>query len=153
MKKAFAGCCRPLPVIELSRHDRCNPCVGAWTHTLLCSSLTVPASSRWIPAHVTENTFGMGEYPCNTTSAGSVISRWQPFLHLQAPTVSRPPARTIAFSLAGGPRPFTPSISLMVTKTDIWHRYMPDMGNWHGWSLRSWIAALPAAPCSIQANP
>jgi hypothetical protein len=26
------------------------------------------------------------------------------------------------------------------------HRYMPESGNWHGWTLTSWNAALSAAP-------
>lgn len=38
MKRVFAGCCRPLLVIEPSRHYPCNPCIGAWTHTPPSSS-------------------------------------------------------------------------------------------------------------------
>ena len=54
--------------------------------------------------HVTGNTFGTREYPCNAISAGSVISRLQPFVHLQAPTVARPPDRTHrGIYLAGRP--------------------------------------------------
>jgi hypothetical protein len=39
MKTVFAGCCQPLLVLGPSRHYLCNPCVGAWTHTPLCSSI------------------------------------------------------------------------------------------------------------------
>jgi hypothetical protein len=37
IKTVFAGCCQPLLAIGPSRHYLCNPCVGAWTHTSLCS--------------------------------------------------------------------------------------------------------------------
>jgi hypothetical protein len=34
----------------------------------------------------------------------------------------------------------------VVTLPGMWYRYVPDMGNWHGWTRTSWIAALSAAP-------
>ncbi len=29
---------------------------------------------------------------------------------------------------------------------ELWYRYMPESGNWHGGTFTRWIAALPAAP-------
>ena len=33
-----------------------------------------------------------------------------------------------------------------VTHHDLWYRYVPESGNWHGGTLTRWIAALSAAP-------
>ncbi len=43
-------------------------------------------------------------------------------------------------------RPFTPRIEHAVTQRVLWHRYVPDTGNWHDRTFTCWIAALPAAP-------
>jgi hypothetical protein len=32
----------------------------------------------------------------------------------------------------------------------MWRRYVTDMGNCHGWTLTSWVAALSAAPSRIR---
>ncbi len=29
---------------------------------------------------------------------------------------------------------------------ELWYRYMPESGNWHGGTFTRWIAALSAAP-------
>ena len=36
-----------------------------------------------------------------------------------------------------------------VTHHELWYRYVPELGNWHGGTLTRWIAALSAAPLSI----
>jgi hypothetical protein len=43
-------------------------------------------------------------------------------------------------------RPFTPRIPRLVTCPGLWHRYMPESGNWHDGTFTRWIAALSAAP-------
>ena len=47
-------------------------------------------------------------------------------------------------------RPFTPRIACPVTQYRMWRHYMTDMGNCHGWSPTSWVAALSAAPSRIR---
>jgi len=42
--------------------------------------------------------------------------------------------------------PFTPRIARMVTHSEMWHRYVPESGNWHDGTFTRWIAALSAAP-------
>jgi hypothetical protein len=34
----------------------------------------------------------------------------------------------------------------MVTHSEMWHRYVPESGNWHDGTFTRWIAALSAAP-------
>jgi hypothetical protein len=96
--------------------------------------------------HVTGNTFGSRENPCNATSTGNRLSGLQLFDYLQAPTFAWPPDRTHRSIQCWAARPFTPRIARMVTLSGMWYRYVPDMGNWHGWTSTSWIAALSAAP-------
>lgn len=96
--------------------------------------------------HVTGNTFGTQNNPYNATSIGRLFSGLQSFDHLQAPTLARPPDRTHRSTHYWAARPFTPRIARLVTHSGMWYRYVPDMGNWHGWTFTSWIAALSAAP-------
>ena len=43
-------------------------------------------------------------------------------------------------------KPFTPRIPRLVTCPGLWHRYMPESGNWHDGTFTRWIAALSVAP-------
>jgi len=45
--------------------------------------------------------------------------------------------------------PFTPRRTHAVTQHELWYRYVPESGNWHGGIRTRWIAALSAAPLSI----
>ena len=47
-------------------------------------------------------------------------------------------------------RPFTPRIEHVVAQHELWYRYMPESGNWHGGTFTRWIAALSAAPCNVR---
>ena len=51
---------------------------------------------------------------------------------------------TVLFHRAA--RPFTPRIPRLVTCPGLWHRYMPESGNWHDGIFTRWTAALSAAP-------
>ena len=53
--------------------------------------------------HVTGNTFGTREYPCEATSTGRVLSGLQSFDNLQAPTLARPPDRSHRSLTTGRP--------------------------------------------------
>jgi hypothetical protein len=46
--------------------------------------------------------------------------------------------------------PFTPRVDHAVTRHDLWFRYMPESGNWHGGTFTRWTAALSAAPRSVR---
>ena len=97
--------------------------------------------------HVTGNTFGTREYPCDATSTWSRISGLQSFADVQSPPLARPPDRT--HRGARGHRaagPFTPRIARRVSPAGMWHRYVTDLGNCHGWTHTSWIPVLSAAP-------
>ena len=45
--------------------------------------------------------------------------------------------------------PFTPRRTHAVTHHELWYRYVPESGNWHGGTLTRWMAALSAAPLSL----
>jgi hypothetical protein len=97
--------------------------------------------------HVTGKTFGTRDDPCDATSTGSRISGLQSFADVRSPPLARPPGRT--HRSARRPRaagPFTPRIARRVTPTGMWHRYVTDLGNCHGWTRTSWIPVLSAAP-------
>jgi hypothetical protein len=53
--------------------------------------------------HVTGNTFGTREDPCEATSTGSGISGLQSFADLRAPTLARPPGRSHRSPVTGRP--------------------------------------------------
>jgi hypothetical protein len=53
--------------------------------------------------HVTGNTFGTRENPCEATSTGSGISGLQSFADLRAPTLARPPGRSHRSQVTGRP--------------------------------------------------
>jgi len=36
-----------------------------------------------------------------------------------------------------------------VAHHELWYRYVPESGNWHGGTLTRWMAALSAAPLSL----
>ena len=45
--------------------------------------------------------------------------------------------------------PFTPRRTHVVTHHELWYRYVPESGDWHGGTLTRWMAALSAAPLSL----
>jgi hypothetical protein len=147
MKTVFAGCCQPLLVIGPSRHYLRNPCVGAWTHTPLCSFV---ARTHYFTKDdgltSRETRSAHRRLPIMRLQQGTGLTGLQSFDYLQAPTLARPPDRTHRSIDYWAARPFTPRIARQVTLSGMWHRYVPDMGNWHGWTFTSWIAALSAAP-------
>ena len=46
--------------------------------------------------------------------------------------------------------PFTPRNGRVVTLHELWHRYIPEPGNWYGGTFAHWNAALSAAPESLR---
>jgi len=80
---------RTFPTLSLQSLCRClDPYPAVF---LRCLYPLLPGGLR---PHVTGNTFGTRKYPCNATSTGSLFSGLQSFVHLQAPTLARPPGRT-----------------------------------------------------------
>src|SRR5512132_245866 len=101
--------------------------------------------------HVSGKTFGTREDPCHATSTGNRISGLQSFADVQSPPLARPPGRTHRGARrhrAAGP--FTPRIARRVTPAGMWHRYVTDLGNCHGWTRTSWIPVLSAAPSQVR---
>jgi hypothetical protein len=79
----------PFPTLSLqSVRRRSDPYPAAF---LGCSC---PFLLRGHRPRATGNALGTRDYPCNATSTGSVFSRLQSFVDLQAPTLARPPGCT-----------------------------------------------------------
>jgi hypothetical protein len=73
--------------------------------------------------HVTGNTFGTREYPCNAISTGSRIPGLQSFADVRSPPLARPTDRTHRGARRHrAARPFTPRIARQVTPVGMWYR-------------------------------
>ncbi len=110
----------------------------------------VPVSSQETPASRTGRGVRLVNYnPCNAISTGDNISGLQPFLNVQAPMLARPPGRTYRWDGTT----LQPQGSRAVYTTqwtsghplELWHRYVPESGNWHGGTFTRWTVALSAA--------
>ena len=60
-----------------------------------------------------------------------------------------PTAEEQVFKAAG---PFTPRNGRVVTLHELWHRYIPEPGNWYGGTFTHWNAALSAATESLRSD-
>jgi hypothetical protein len=152
----------PVPFVDGSSQVVANPCwkmalpdvISAFLVWVLgpiprdVTSVHVPVSSRGATAIAQgARSSAHPTIPAKQFQRGVQISRLQSFTHVQAPTLDRPPGcshRRNESSWAA--RPFTPRRTRLVTCPGQRHRYMPDSGNWHGWTLTNWNAALSAAP-------
>ncbi len=148
IKKVFAGCCLPLLEVGPSRHYLCNPCAGDWIHTPPCSS---GALTRFFPKDngltLRDTRLAHESTPAIATSAGSPFRGCSHSIIFNLPHSLGPPiAPTGTYLVRWAAGPFTPRIARAVTLLGMWHRYMTDTGNCHGWTFTSWIAALSAAP-------
>src|SRR5262249_35637583 len=67
--------------------------------------------------------------------------------NLQSPPLARPSGCS-HHSVRGrrAARPFTPRISRRVAQAGLWHRYVTDLGNCHGWTCTSKITVFSASP-------
>ena len=52
-----------------------------------------------------------------------------PYRGIKQEFLKLPPPR--GFYMPRAARPFTPRIARMVTHSEMWHRYVPELGNWH----------------------
>ena len=124
-----------------SLHSCLDPYPAAF---LRCFYPFLPEEHR---PHVRSETFGTLIYSCIATSAGhafrgcshSVMFRPLCLLDPQvAPTA-------VNYNSQGGRAVYTTQWTCGYPH-ELWYRYMPESGNWHGGTLTRWIAALPAAP-------
>ena len=121
-----------------SRHYLCHLCGGARTPTTSCPSAAL--------AHFFADDGGLtlGEtrsahetIPARRLPQGGNLSRLQSFDHLRAPPLARPPDRSHRSQKDRAAGPFTPRLAWAVAWSRMWYRYVPDMGNWHGWTSTS----------------
>jgi hypothetical protein len=85
----------------------------------------------------------------------AILSGLQSFNHVQAPQLARPPGCTHrkTSECLGRPGRIHQAELGVVTDPKHWHRYVPESGNWHGGTCTRWIAALSAAPVSLENVP
>lgn len=143
--------CRSLPTPAgqrtfptLSPQSLCRRLVPYPAVFLRCSYPFLPQERR---LHVTGNTFSTRNlslqcYFHREAYFGAADIRSSSGSHTCLASRLHPPQPSFYWAA----RPYTPRIAHMVTHSGMWHRYVPDMGNWHGWTFTRWIAALSAAP-------
>lgn len=137
----------PFPTLSLRPMCRCSD-----PYPAVISGCLYPFLPRKHRPHLTGKRFGSRKSPCITASTGNRISRLQSFVYLRAPTLAWPsdcPHHDGSESTRQ-PGLLTPRIACPVAQDRMWLHYMTDMGNCHGWSLASWVAALSAAPSRIR---
>jgi hypothetical protein len=88
----------PFPTLSLPSVCGCSDPYPAVFVRCAC-----PCLLRRQRPHVTGNTFGTRENPCEATSTGSGISGLQSFADLRAPTLARPPGRSHRSPVTGRP--------------------------------------------------
>ena len=139
----------PFPTLSLNSLCRCldpYPAMSSW-----CTRPFLPKRRR---LHIWWNVFRTSHAPGNAASAGEPFSRLQSFAHVQAPALAQPPGcthRKIGLRSRAA-RPNTPRRTRLVTCPEQWHRYVPELDNWHDGTFTRWIAALSAAPQMIAAK-
>lgn len=131
-----------------SRPYLCNPGVGAWTHT---PPSPWGASTHFFPQGIgltlpslgsADETAPAMQLPQGGYFRGGSHSLRFRLLHSLDPQ----DAPTVAPQSAPGRRAVYTTHLLSGCPNRLWHRFVPDLGNWHGWTLTSWVTALSAAP-------
>jgi len=131
----------PFPTLSLqSLHSCLDPYPAVF---LRCSYPFLPEELR---PHVRSETFGTPNYSCIATSAGHAFRGCSHSVMFRPPCSLDPQVAPTATQKCWAAGPFTPRNGHAVTRHELWYRYMPESGNWHGGTLTRWIAALPAAP-------
>jgi hypothetical protein len=151
MQKVFAGCCQSLLEDGPSRRYLRIPCIGAWTPTPLRPS---GAFACFLP----EN-FGLTSrfkssarktIPAMQLQQGSIFRGCSHSVMFRLPCLLGPPVAPTAVGFAHrAAGPFTPRNGRVVTLHELWHRYIPEPGNWYGGTFTHWNAALSAATESL----
>jgi hypothetical protein len=115
---------------------------------LRCSFPFLPEGHR---PHVRSETFGTLIDSCIAASAGHVFRGCSHSFMFRLPYSLGPQTAPTAPLLRWAAGPFTPRVDHAVTRPDLWYRYMPESGNWHGGTFTRWTAALSAAPRPVRA--
>jgi len=92
------------------------------------------------------NPFGTPSLSCIAASAGPSFRGCSHSFMFSLPCLLGPPTAPTASLSRWAAGPFTPRIDHAVTCHDLWHRYLPESGNWQGGTFTRWIVALSAAP-------
>jgi hypothetical protein len=131
----------PFPTLSLQPLHSClDPYPAVF---LRCSYPFLPEELR---PHVRSDTFGTPNYSCIATSAGHAFRGCSHSVMFRPPCSLDPQVALTATPKCWATGPFTPRNGHAVTRHELWYRYMPESGNWHGGTFTRWIAALSAAP-------
>jgi len=114
-----------------------------------CSLPFLPEGHR---PHLRSERFGTPVSSCIAASAGHVFRGCSHSFMFRLPCLLDPPTAPTAPLSRWAAGPFTPRIGHAVTGHDLWHRYLPESGNWQGGTFTRWIAALSAAPQNLTYN-
>ena len=97
--------------------------------------------------HVRSETFGTPIYSHIATSVGHAFRGCSHSVMFRPPCSLDPQVAPTAVNyLSQGGRAVYTTQWTCGYPHELWYRYMPESGNWHGGTFTRWIAALPAAP-------
>jgi hypothetical protein len=151
LRKVFAGCCQSLLEDGPSRRYLRIPCIGAWTPT-------PPRLSGAFACFFPENIGLTSRFkssarktiPAMQLQQGSIFRGCSHSIMFRLPCLLDPPVAPTAVGFAHrAAGPFTPRNGRVVTLHELWHRYIPEPGNWYGGTFTHWNAALSAATESL----
>jgi len=144
----------PRPCWPLPRRYLRIPCIGAWTPTPPRPS---GASTCFFPESIgltSRFTSSAREtIPAMQLSAGERFRSCSHSVMFRLPCLLGPPVAPTAVGFAHrAAGPFTPRNERVVTLHELWHRFIPEPGNWYGGTFTHWNAALSAAPESLRSD-
>ncbi len=139
----------PFPTLSQQSLYRClDPYPAA---SLQC---TYPFSSRRASASPQTAEVRHARYRRYATSTTKLFRGCSHSIMFKLPYLLDPQiAPTTGLYIPRAAGPFTPRRTHAVTHHELWYRYVPESGNWHGGTLTRWIAALSAAPLSLVFGP
>ena len=131
----------PLPVLSpQSLHRRLDPYPAA---LLRCSCPFLPEGLR---PHLNGDRFGAPDNRRNATSTTDGFRGCSHSFMFRLPCLLDPPvAPTTEAQCPQGGRAVYATQWTRGHPRELWYRYVPDPGNWHGRTFTCWTAALPAA--------
>ena len=108
----------------------------------------LPVSTRKTSASPQSEKARHAKFLCNATSTEGNFRDCSHSLMFKPPCLLGLQVAPTSVFFHRAARPFTPRIPRLVTCPGLWHRYMPESGNWHDGTFTRWTTALPAAPHS-----
>ena len=105
-----------------------------------------PFLPRRLRPHIMVHMFGSPNDPAPQFLQGTPFRGCSHFFIFGLPQLLDPQTAPTASHSGWRPGLIHHALIVSVTHHELWYRYMPESGNWHGRTFTCWIAALSAAP-------